>query len=786
MASMSLFLLACTFLTWPVNFTQAETLVFDSPESWRSWHMPAGLVAISPTGQLRPVEFRKDTDAVGNAADFAHPTQQRGEVTGGIWAAGSNPDQAALAIDGDEQTHWTPDLADPLKNWYIDIDLGRAVMARQIVLRFPDREGARPMRQFTVYTTTGARIQATQDIFKFDPVYRTTRPNDQTEVVIPLAYTATDSVIAVDADLGLDEAYEEQYRVIQYISLVVEEQHPQASLAEIEVLTVGDNVGSGTRQRGTFLNGTVAAAPENLFDADINTTNLITSGRGDQGWETAGTWFYVDLGAVFFIDELFIYVIRDFEGTSGNHRGSAGPGHRILYSDGTRSIGTSLPVPISLDYNELLTHVAPNADDLFRIRYKFRPRKMRYLFWHGLTDVGWLESKWGEFMLFSPGYPAEVTLTSAFIDLGEIAGDGRAKVIKHLAWDADLPAGTKLMLRSRSGNTLAPVYTFYNKIGEEVTEEKWNSSPKVLRGAIDTSLVVGEDWDAWSSAYQFSEDAFKSQSPRRYVQLEMILATDDFKSAPTVRSLSIEFDEALVSQARGRVAPLSARPNEETLFTYTLLPVSGDADSGFDLMRFDLPGQIDLGSVRVASGAGTALAATASLRRDSLLIALPATIRNDSILVSFNARLVRNATLFALDLGASDRPNLWQSVEAAERRANIVMLPELTGSTRLIDDLQFSSPVLTPNGDGVNDQIRIDFVAFKTDNIEPQIRIYDLAGRLVSRLTPDSYDGARYLFTWSGTGAGAAVVQPGIYLYRIDLGADSGNDSVLHTLSVAY
>ena len=51
-----------------------------------------------------------------------------------------------------------------------------------------------------------------------------------------------------------------------------------------------------------------------------------------------------------------------------------------------------------------------------------------------------------------------------------------------------------MQLRSRSGVQLSEKYTYHNKIGEVVTEEKWLSSPKVLRGQVDTALVVGEDW----------------------------------------------------------------------------------------------------------------------------------------------------------------------------------------------------------------------------------------------------------------------------------------------------
>ena len=128
-------------------------------------------------GVLRLTKYRKEVDAIRDAHLFTHSTQKRGEVAGGIWQVGSGSVTAANAIDGDPATFWQPDPADELKNWFLDIDLGRAVLARHIRLTFPDQEGARPLRQFTVYSTTGARIQATADVFKYDPVYRTTLPN---------------------------------------------------------------------------------------------------------------------------------------------------------------------------------------------------------------------------------------------------------------------------------------------------------------------------------------------------------------------------------------------------------------------------------------------------------------------------------------------------------------------------------------------------------------------------------------------------------------------------------
>ena len=781
------------FLCAWTGTAQAELLIFDSADQWRTWQMPHGLVQIDKAGELRLVKFRKEINAAADAHLFTHVTQERGEVSGGIWAAGSNPSSAANVIDGDPATYWKPDPASQQEDWFVDIDLGRAVLARQIRLTFPDREGARPFRQFTVYATTGARIIATEDVFEFIPVYRTSQENRATSIVIPLSYIGTDSTLVLDEGMDVDPVYESDYQVVQYISIVAEEQSEDAALVEVEVIGVGDNVSLGTQQRGFFFNGLVAVTPHNLFDGDMNTFSMVTSGHEGEGgeqmdWEGAGTWWGVDLGAVFFIDNFFFYYQNRGEGVSSFiwFNSSSGPGHRILYSAGERSIGTGLPVTQALDYTELVTHINPSGDDLFQIRYMFKPRKMRHIFWHGTTPLNWAEARTMECMLFSPGHPAQVTLVSDFIDLGAISGDQRPKVVKAIHWNADLPADTRLRLRSRSGNTMESVYTFYDKKGTPVTEEKWNSSPKVIRGPIDTTIAIGEDWGAWSNVYQFSGETFQSDSPRRFVQLEMILSSEDPDVAPLVRSLSIEYEDALLQEAKGSILPRQTRPNVDTHFTYTLWPTADSEDSGFDLLRLTIPNLRDVQDVAVRAGERQITPSQLSTLADSLLIALPAKILGDSLQLDFTTRVFQNATLFALDLGDSDRPELWQSVVPAERRSNIVLLPELADSDRLLGDLRISSPVLTPNGDGINDRVDVDFVVYKLISAAPRAQIYDLSGRLVAAMEQTLATSTHRTYTWSGRDLSEALVPPGVYLCRVDLEAAAGEDTELRAISVAY
>ncbi|MDP6700392.1 MAG: gliding motility-associated C-terminal domain-containing protein, partial [Candidatus Latescibacteria bacterium] len=204
----------------------------------------------------------------------------------------------------------------------------------------------------------------------------------------------------------------------------------------------------------------------------------------------------------------------------------------------------------------------------------------------------------------------------------------------------------------------------------------------------------------------------------------------------------------------------------------------------FDLLRFALPSAAADVAVRVG---GQAVEPTAVTVTDTdLQIDLPAAVIADTTEVSFAARVVRNATVFELELGSSDRPGLWQSVESAGRRANMVMLPALIGTPELIGDLVISSPTFTPNGDGVNDQLEIHFVAFKVTGSAPGVDIFDLAGRHIKRLSPADIRGDAYTFAWNGRDAGGTLVPPGAFLYRIDLGAEAGEDTALRTVAVAY
>jgi hypothetical protein len=97
---------------------------------------------------------RKHIDAVLDAAAFSYESPT-GPARGGIRGAGSNPADAPKVLDGVSTTLWAPDPEDGVDSWWIELDLGRAVVAQNIKLVFA-ADGP-PFSEFRVFVATGLR-----------------------------------------------------------------------------------------------------------------------------------------------------------------------------------------------------------------------------------------------------------------------------------------------------------------------------------------------------------------------------------------------------------------------------------------------------------------------------------------------------------------------------------------------------------------------------------------------------------------------------------------------------
>ena len=817
------------FVVWVLDSicgskVEAEYLTFDDQAAWEAgWSLKPGITVFGDGGHLGLTKFRKDINATQDAHLYKHPTNERGDVFGGIWTALSNPKDANQIIDGDLKTSWFPNENDELDQWIVQIDLGRVVLAKEIRLHFPDEGGRKPFRQFSVFASTGAYVSAVEDSYRFFPLYRTTKPNYEKLISVGFRPEVEDTTRFVDQFVGIgsqqggssknSEVSEDvslgkaklanfsadletrdiedatKWKTIQFLRFIVDEKQLDGALAEIEVICVGDNISLGVESKGgNYVNGSRAPDPFFWLDGNLNTYGVVevhqqfTESRGTAF--DGGLWWKVDLGVTYWVDDAFMYWQKAGEQLSTFQLGTnnAGTGYTFYGSDGTRSLSGDL------DYDEWIFEPEwANVREEYKrhYRYLFNPRKVRHIFWLALKDLGWRAHPM-EFQMFSPGYPAEVVLLSEYINLGELAGDGQPKVIKAVHWDADTAPGTQIQLRTRSGNTQGQEYTFYNKIGEEITQEKWNTVPKVLRGKVDTSVVVGEDWSNWSNMYKRSGEAFKSDSPRRFIQMELILSTEDYNVAPLVRSLSLEYVDALVDGARGSIFPKVAKPNEDTKFSYKLAPDFKSDNVGFDTMRLIIPDLSSVHGIEVLYDEQLIPIKTLDVVADSVLISMPTRVVADTVQIDFTTRLVQNSSVIKLDLGSTDSPGLWQNVEPDERRSEVVLLPELVTSNRVFDELVISNRMLTPNQDGINDDLDLNFVMLKVNVADPVVvEICDLSGRVVADLS-NTGGGSNYSYKWDAKVPSGTIVSPGIYFLKVNANLDAGDITKFYTISVAY
>jgi hypothetical protein len=106
---------------------------------------------------------------------------------------------------------------------------------------------------------------------------------------------------------------------------------------------------------------------------------------------------------------------------------------------------------------------------------------------------------------------------------------------------------------------------------------------------------------------------------------------------------------------------------------------------------------------------------------------------------------------------------------------------------KLVGDIVFFSPVFTPNGDGVNDELRVFFNLLQL--IEPapvSLELFDLAGRRLHTLFEEKRGIGPAIYTWNGRLADGALVSPGNYVWVLRVRADAFEERHSGVIAVAY
>jgi len=187
---------------------------------------------------------------------------------------------------------------------------------------------------------------------------------------------------------------------------------------------------------------------------------------------------------------------------------------------------------------------------------------------------------------------------------------------------------------------------------------------------------------------------------------------------------------------------------------------------------------------------------------DSLLVRFPfsvnAGLRGDEnaiVELRFRAQTLTSGSEFLARARNSAESSVSQRVEAEGRDATELVdsgtaRPEILQDGRIVGDVRMAK-VFSPNSDGVNDLLEIEFTVLLIRDQRPvEVAFHDLSGRRLAVARPGSgTDMARSgvaRFEWDGTDEVGQLVPPGIYIARLRLATDSGDVTAMRTVNVVY
>ncbi len=737
----------------------AEELRFDSAADWRTWFLPGDAVEVLPSGIVQPVAVQRHANAVRNARTFG----------GGIRAVGSNPVAASAVIDGDEATGWGPDLSDLENGGWIEIDLGRAVSAEWIELVFD--AAAPPFELFELLVSNGAMMRDE------------TRSFIEGTLVYPIRHRYAENQ-RHRVRYALDNP---AHSLVKNVRVQVLQSPVGARLVEIIVQSFGDNLVLGAIERGgevdiaVEVDNPLAISKGRLLAAvdGLVTTSWYPTGR-EVNAEDTYAHIKIDLGAAYRIDLLRLissvgggFDFRFYELETSD--GSLAPDGSLVWQTHFSGVQTNLPARQGL------------VDHLFT-PLPARYVQVRWKFWDSNCQNGsaqntgcFASGRTQEVQVFGQGYPQEVRLRSPILDLG---GD---KNVHALRWEGAHAADARIELRTRSGNLLETQTTFYDRDDKEITEKQWNRLIPSFRGRVDTSFVVGGDWSPWSSSYAASGQGFLSPSPTRYAEVEArLIAGDAGREAASLDWVALDFSAPLAARVEGEIYPVQVRPGVEEEFSYFVR--AWQSARGFDRLALESTTPLRFVGAQI-EGEPIAVDVVSSERGFSARF--PRRVRQGELVeLRFAAHIFLQATRFdaflqdsALGGDVRQRVEVGDATDLVESSTNAVSLP-LDGE--LFANAQFSAALITPNGDGLNDLLQVQFDLVNMLEHRPlSLEIFDAAGRGVRTIGQLGVAGAQTL-VWDGVDERGQRVPPGIYLARLRVEGDARVQSICRTVGVAY
>ena len=272
------------------------------------------------------------------------------------------------------------------------------------------------------------------------------------------------------------------------------------------------------------------------------------------------------------------------------------------------------------------------------------------------------------------------------------------------------------------------------------------------------------------------------------MELDVRLISSDPAYGASIDWLAVNFTPPLAEQTLGEIYPLLADPGVASEFSYYLRPLR-TRGNGFDRLLLQSSAPMEFVGILVDD---EPVEGVAVVTEAGFLVTLPDKVRSGQLVeLRFEASVFLQGTRFDLFLQDTDLPDetrqlvdAGDATDLVESSTNVVMLP-VTRS--LLNNLVMNTRVLTPNGDGINDNLVAVFDLVNVLVPRPlTFSVFDLSGRRVHNVVDLEATAGRTEFSWDGRADDGDLVPPGLYILDITISGDTGDKTNRRVVSVAY
>ena len=573
--------------------------------------------------------------------------------------------------------------------------------------------------------------------------------------------------------------------------------------------------------QGGGTNALAAEVMRGLVDGDGLTAGFTHRARAD-GRPNSVQFITLDLGVPVPVDSIVFFPPQTGL-TSDNQRQrelfarayevsrTNVPVEWLIFEDETTSTGSAGYHPL----DEILASTFANNTSVVSLATDLRfTRFLRFKFGEVSTTT-----LLAEIEVFGRGYPQEARYISAPHSFGQAVSLGRVawkftryRQLPSGAITADPTAPVQLNLQTRAGFDADPkTYFIFDDLGRlvEVDEETYFDSPRVVerfsegiagfRAKRDDDI---ENWNNWSVNYQASGDEIRSSDGAEFLQFRFTITTEDPLAFGVLDSLAFEVSPLLADRALAEIA-LDGRADADGAvevplgvvqrFAYHIRTVAGTTDrAGFDGIELEVPPasrflDLTIDDQPATEGVDFSLAASDGRLR----FTFPTAFQEDKAFrVRFQSAVFQPSVFLASRLFNTSAASLPQSIEGGDAHADVasnsIQVVSSDAALGVLGAVELSSPVVTPNGDGTNEQVAIGFDLFGVAGGALRVEVRDLSGRRCAAILDARAAAGPYALRWDARDERGELVPPGLYLIRVEVEVDHGTFARMEAVGIAY